>query len=157
MIQNDLKHLRRTDLLEMLLEQCRENEELHTQIDLLCAQQNKQEIMLNKAGSIAEAALMLNGVFEAAQKACDQYILNIEHLYAHQQQICTTMEQETNIRCQQMLQDTREECERMLEKARRQSDAYWHDVFDKMRDHNDSNSALRALVASKSYLIDNEH
>ena len=32
---------------------------------------------MEKAGSIAEASLMLNGVFEAAQAAVDQYLENI--------------------------------------------------------------------------------
>lgn len=35
-------------------------------------------IELEEAGSIAEAALKLNGVFEAAQKAADQYIYNLK-------------------------------------------------------------------------------
>ena len=34
--------------------------------------------MLSQAGNIAEAALALNGVFEAAQKAADQYLENIQ-------------------------------------------------------------------------------
>lgn len=156
MKQQDLKHLRRADLLEMLLEQSRENEDLRNQIDLLREQQNKQEIMLSKAGSIAEAALLINGVYEATQRACDQYTLSIEHLYAHQQQICARMEQETKIRCEQMMQDTREECDRLLAKAKRQADAYWNDIFDKMRDHKDSYAVLRALFAKKPYLKDEE-
>ena len=36
-----------------------------------------RRIELEKAGSIAEASLRLNGVFEAAQKAADQYLENI--------------------------------------------------------------------------------
>ena len=36
-----------------------------------------RQIRLEQAGSIAEAALKLNGVFEAAQAACNQYLENI--------------------------------------------------------------------------------
>ena len=36
-----------------------------------------RQIELEEAGSIAEAALRLNKVFEAAQKAADQYIYNL--------------------------------------------------------------------------------
>lgn len=35
-------------------------------------------IELEEAGSIAEAALRLNGVFEAAQRAAEQYLLNVK-------------------------------------------------------------------------------
>lgn len=39
-----------------------------------------REIELEEAGSIAEAALRLNGVFEAAQKAAEQYLINVRSL-----------------------------------------------------------------------------
>lgn len=40
--------------------------------------QKSRSIELEEAGSIAEAALKLNKVFEAAQDAADQYIYNIK-------------------------------------------------------------------------------
>ena len=43
---------------------------------------------IDDAGSIAEAALQVNGVFEAAQKACEQYIDNIKNLSKRQEVIC---------------------------------------------------------------------
>ena len=67
MTQKDLKHLRRADLLELLLEQSRENEALRSENEQLREQQSQQDILLDNAGSIAEASLRLNGVFEAAQ------------------------------------------------------------------------------------------
>lgn len=39
-----------------------------------------REIELEEAGSIAEAALRLNGIFEAAQEAADQYLMNVKRL-----------------------------------------------------------------------------
>mgnify|MGYP003295037626 CR=1 FL=1 len=37
-------------------------------------QLNEQEIKISSMGSIAEASFKLNGVFEAAQKAADDYV-----------------------------------------------------------------------------------
>ena len=37
-------------------------------------------IELKKAGSIAEAALRLNGIFELAQECADQYLMNVKRL-----------------------------------------------------------------------------
>mgnify|MGYP002508918071 FL=1 len=37
-------------------------------------------IELEEAGSIAEAAIRINGVFEAAQKAAEQYLMNVRRL-----------------------------------------------------------------------------
>ena len=121
MTQQDLKHLRRADLLELLLEQSRENEALRSEIQQLREQQSQQDILLNNAGSIAEASLRLNGVFEAAQRACDQYTANIEKLNARQQRICAKMEKEARETCRKMMEETRKECDRMLEEAKKLS------------------------------------
>lgn len=51
--------------------------ELETQMQ---AWLESRRIELEEAGSIAEAALRLNGVFEAAQKAADQYIYNLQQM-----------------------------------------------------------------------------
>lgn len=54
---------------------------IHELTDALRAERTKREIELQEAGSIAEAALQLNGIFETAQKAADQYLYNIRLLY----------------------------------------------------------------------------
>lgn len=53
---------------------------IHELVDTLEAERTKRAIELKEAGSIAEAALRLNGIFEAAQKAADQYLYNIQLL-----------------------------------------------------------------------------
>lgn len=45
-----------------------------------------REIELADAGSIAEAALKLNGIFEAAQKCADQYLANVRKLCEKEKQ-----------------------------------------------------------------------
>ena len=45
------------------------------------AQRESRRIELERAGSIAKAALSLNGVFEAAQKAADQYLYSVKMMY----------------------------------------------------------------------------
>ncbi len=42
---------------------------------------SNRSIELKEAGSIAMAALKLNGVFDAAQRAADQYLFNIKQMY----------------------------------------------------------------------------
>lgn len=77
MTSKELKRLRRSDLLEMLLSLSKENDQLRQELALANAQLEDRNIRLQEAGSIAEAALKLNGVFEAAQAACDQYLQSI--------------------------------------------------------------------------------
>jgi len=96
MNRKDLKRLRRRDLLEMLLELSKENEQLRSHVSELEAQLQDRRLTISNAGTLAEAALQLSGVFQAAQDACDQYIYNVQ------------------LRCQKMEEDTKSRCDRML-------------------------------------------
>ena len=75
MTEKELRKLGRAELLELLLEQAREFEALEQRLNAAEA-----ALQLETCGSIAEASLKLNGVFEAAQKAAEQYQQNVERL-----------------------------------------------------------------------------
>ncbi len=74
----ELKKLRRQDLLQLLLETEKENQRLRK--DLIRAQEllESKKIAISEAGSLAEAAMKLSGVFEDAQRAADLYVQNVE-------------------------------------------------------------------------------
>ena len=67
MTDKDLKRLRRDELLEMLIAQSKRTDQLQAELDAARAQLASRAIVLEEAGSIAEAALRINGVFEATQ------------------------------------------------------------------------------------------
>ena len=73
MTEKELRKLGRAELLELLLEQAREFEALEQRLNAAEAALQSQQLQLETCGSIAEASLKLNGVFEAAQKAAEQY------------------------------------------------------------------------------------
>ena len=80
MTNKELKRLSRAELLELLLEQVEENEALRAEIADLKGQLEDRAIKIENAGSIAEAALRLNGVFEAAEAAAKQYVDSLKEL-----------------------------------------------------------------------------
>ena len=80
MTDKELKKLKRIELLEMLIEQSKENEELKRQLEEANKKLESRDIMIKQSGSIAEAALKLNGVFEAAEKAAKQYLENVKRI-----------------------------------------------------------------------------
>lgn len=80
MTNKELKRLSRAELLELLLEQVEENEALRAEIANLKGQLEDRAIKIENAGSIAEAALRLNGVFEAAEAAAKQYVDSLKEL-----------------------------------------------------------------------------
>ena len=78
MTAKELKRLRRSDLLEMLLSVSKENDRLRMELAAATRELADKRICIENSGSIAEAALKLNGVFEAAQAACEQYLHSIQ-------------------------------------------------------------------------------
>ncbi|MCC8015073.1 MAG: hypothetical protein LIO87_07740, partial [Eubacterium sp.] len=76
--KNPLKKLKRQELLELLLEQTKRAEALEEELKKKNEELENKKIALEESGSIAEAALRLNSVFEAAEKAAEQYLQNIK-------------------------------------------------------------------------------
>lgn len=82
MTDKELRRLSRRELLEMLLAESKENQRLRTQLEQAQAELNSRRILLEQSGSIAEAALRLNGIFEAADRAAQQYLESIRAMAA---------------------------------------------------------------------------
>lgn len=80
MTQKELKKLNRSELLQMLLIRTEEAEKLRAELEEAKAKLASREIQIEESGSIAEASLKLSGIFEAAQKAADQYLDNIRRV-----------------------------------------------------------------------------
>lgn len=78
--EKSLKKCSRRELLQLLLEVTEENERLRRELA-------DKQIAIERSGSLAEAALRLNGLFEATQAACEQYTRNVRLR-------CARMEQE---------------------------------------------------------------
>ena len=76
--QNPLRKLSKLQLLELLAQQERELQALRKEVEEKNAALGDRRIQVEKAGSIAEAALKLNEVFEAAQRAADQYLESVK-------------------------------------------------------------------------------
>ena len=158
MNEKELKRLNRSELLEMLIAQMEENEQLRQELDEIKAERNKKEVILDNAGSIAEAALQLNGVFEAAQAACQQYIDNIRQLNEKTETDCTKMKEESCAEAERMLaeaerqrtdrdRETESVCAEMIQKAKRESQKYWEDVSEKLEAYYAAHTGLRELLA----------
>ncbi|MCD8238501.1 MAG: DNA repair protein [Clostridiales bacterium] len=76
--KNPLKKLKRQELLELLLEQTKRAEALEEELKKKNEELENKKLVIDESGSIAEAALRLNSVFEAAEKAAEQYLQNIK-------------------------------------------------------------------------------
>ena len=80
MTEKELRRLSRAELLEMLLAQTEENRQLKRELQEAREALTDRQIAIEESGSMAEAALRLNGVFEAADQAVRQYLENMERV-----------------------------------------------------------------------------
>ncbi len=80
MNEKELRKLSRMDLLELLIMEGKKNRQLQEEIEKLKEELQNKQILIRESGSIAEAALKLNGVFEAAEAAAKQYLENISRV-----------------------------------------------------------------------------
>ena len=119
MTEKQLKNLTRGDLLELLLEQTKRADELQLQVDELTVQLESREITnISGVGTLADAALQLNGVFEAADKAAKEYIENAERFEAQKRADYEAVLNDARARAMDMLQRTYAHCDSLVGVAR---------------------------------------
>ena len=71
--KNPLRGLNRLELMELLGQQEREILELKAIIESQNRQLEEKKVILETSGTLAEAALRLSGIFEAADQAAEIY------------------------------------------------------------------------------------
>ena len=85
-----------------MLELSKENDKLKDENEKLKEKLNDKTLYIVNCGSIAEAAMQLCGVFEAAQNAADCYLENIKLMHHRENSLSELDEDSTNI----MTEDT---------------------------------------------------
>ena len=76
----ELRRLSRKDLVEIIYQYQEREQELMSENKKLQEALEDRRLHAKEIGSIAEASLVVNGVFEAAQAAADQYMENVQRL-----------------------------------------------------------------------------
>ena len=147
MTDKDVQKLKRAELFEMLIEQSKEVERLKSELQSANEKLENRKICLEKAGSIADASLLLNGVFDAAQLAAQQYLENIQYLNDNQERICDEMIQKCREKCETMERETAEACKKQLEEAALGAQARWDEISTKLQNFYDAHQGLREVLA----------
>lgn len=142
MTDKELKKLNRAELLELLIAQMKENRQLKDELQSAKAALEDRDIAIDKAGSIAEASLQINGVFRAAEAAAAQYLENIRSLSARQEAACRKREAECAAACDAMRAKAEEDCRR----KRRSADEYWELMTQRLGGFYDKRNSLQELM-----------
>ena len=145
MTNEELKKLSRKDLLELLVAQGREQEKLQAELEQAKKDLREQELHIEQAGSIAEAALQVNGVFEAAQAAAQQYLYNIKQRTAKTEEDCALREEESRRKAE----EAQRAIDQRLEEARQKADTMEVEASEKCR-------AMEAEVTARCQAMEAE-
>ena len=152
-----LKAQHQQDLAALREEHKEETAHLREELEQAKKSLEKREIALNEAGSIAVAALQINGVFEAAQAASQQYIENIRSLSDRQAAICAQRDVENRVEVERKLKEAEEKCaameyaskrkcEAMEQEAKQKSEAYWTEVSRRLQSFYENHRELKRLL-----------
>ena len=156
MTDKDLRHLSRAELLDILYEQQKRYEDSLAENQALRQQLEDRTLRIASAGSIAEAAIQVNGVFEAAQAAADQYLASVKAATADMVQKTDEAQrqreailQDAKQQADKIVQDAQSQADRLLTESAAQIDARWTE-FQKNADaliH--AHDELRMLIQNR--------
>jgi len=109
-------------------------------------------------GNLAEAALQVSNIFEAAQDAAEQCLTNLKRMNEEQEtlaaeKIAGIQEEadrlltETKLRCSALEQVTKDRCREKLQEAEEGAKQYWEEVSAKVEDFYRAHNGLKELLA----------
>lgn len=107
MVSKELKRLSRRELVDVIYQLKKNEQQLQERIAELEAELQEKRIRISVAGSIAEAAVDISNVFSAAQMAADLYLHEI-----------SSMKEETQIQCAKLLAEAQQKADEVKENGK---------------------------------------
>lgn len=138
MADRELRHMRRTELVEIIFALKQSEDQLKAENADLTAKLEQRQIHLDSAGSIAQAALELNHVFEAAQAAADDYLASVRSVDRD------ALQTQAKAEADQILAQARAEAEQLKAQTKRECDALTEAAEHKRAQTEADCAALRA-------------
>lgn len=96
MVNKELKRVSRRELIDIIYQMKKNEQQLQTEIATLQEALQDKRIRLSMAGSIAEAAASITNVFSAAQMTADLYLQEISCMKEETEKECAKKIEEAN-------------------------------------------------------------
>ena len=135
MTDKDLQKLKRIELLEILIEQGKTIERLEQELAEANKKLEAKNMNMTEAGSIADAAMQITGIFEAAQSAAHIYLDNVQQ-----------MERTTKERCDEMERETLEKCQNMIVEAEKAVEEKWTDISKRLEEFYETHRGMKEML-----------
>ncbi len=114
MTDKEFRKLKRSDLISIIYEYQKRQDELVEENKELREQLDSKNLKISNAGSIAEAVVGLDLLFETAQKTADDYIEQVKAAN-------TELERRAEERATEIIENARKEAEKILSEAKGKS------------------------------------
>ena len=122
MPDRELRRMRRAELVEIILALKQTEDRLRAENAALSAQLQERQIHIENAGSIAQAALELNKVFEAAQAAADEYVASVRAANKNTDAAANALRAQAEAEAEQILAQAQTEAANLKARTRKECD-----------------------------------
>lgn len=128
MTDKELRKLRRSELLELLIAQGKENAALQEKLTQAEDAAQSREMTIQEAGSMADAAVKINDLIGTAQRAVDLYTENIYRICVEQESKAETLVNEAQAYAEKIAADAQERVDWMMEALETRAVEIVHDA-----------------------------
>ena len=137
--------MNRKELLELLIESEKENEQLREELREQSLRLESREIRINEAGNMANAALALNGVFENVDKAAEQYLENIRRYSVQQEDLYAVIVSAAEKKAREILEKAEQEKQQKI----RSAEEYWQSLSTRLEAFYKEHEGLREYLSAQ--------
>jgi hypothetical protein len=148
MTDKEIRHLSKTELLSIIRDQEQELQQVKKQAEELRLSLDDRRSHIDKCGSIAEASLQMNQVFQSAQAAAEQYLAEIREKRDRADADAQEILAEAGKKAEEQIKSSKEICGKIEEESRNRADAYWSELQKKLEAFYESRKGLKQVVES---------
>ena len=131
-MNKELKKLSRRELVDIIYQLKKNEQDLQQEIDFLKAEIEDKRIKVSNAGSIAEASAAITDLFSTAQNTADLYLQEIEHIKEKTDEECARRLEEVNKKIYSILDEAQHNYANL--KQRYQADyKKWQQLKEKIK------------------------
>ena len=116
MISKELKKLSRRELVDIIYQLKKNEQERREEVAALERALQEKRIRVSVAGSIAEAATDITQIFSVAQSTADLYLREISFMKERTEQECAAKVEEANKKAEEILADAKRQVAEMNER-----------------------------------------
>lgn len=142
MTDREFKRLNRSQLIEIIYQFQIKVEELTNENQTLNAALEDKRLRITQAGNIANAALEVNQVMQAAQNAAQQYLDEIKALYSEIDCECENIRAKANAEADAVIRKAKAEAEAIVQKARAEANV----MFSKEKHRRKAEKELEKII-----------